>query len=122
MKCNLRLCAFHGLLFLDSMTKVGDASVKKLQDLFDFIAAAIIDFVSQEGKGFKCLALNQQRDIGFTFSFPIHQTSINEGEIVQWTKGFNIPDAVCTPFQPTRYPQPNYNTYKRVSRYCSFVL
>jgi hexokinase len=32
--------------------------------------------------------------LGFTFSFPVHQTSINRGTLIRWTKGFNIPDAV----------------------------
>ncbi|KUL91655.1 hypothetical protein ZTR_01255 [Talaromyces verruculosus] len=33
-------------------------------------------------------------DLGFTFSFPVHQTSINRGTLIRWTKGFDIPDAV----------------------------
>lgn len=33
-------------------------------------------------------------DLGFTFSFPVHQTSINRGTLIRWTKGFHIPDAV----------------------------
>lgn len=32
--------------------------------------------------------------LGFTFSFPIHQTGINKGTLMRWTKGFDIPDAV----------------------------
>jgi hexokinase len=33
-------------------------------------------------------------DLGFTFSFPVHQTSINQGTLIRWTKGFDIPDAI----------------------------
>lgn len=33
-------------------------------------------------------------DLGFTFSFPVNQTSINRGTLIRWTKGFDIPDAV----------------------------
>jgi hexokinase len=33
-------------------------------------------------------------DLGFTFSFPVHQTSINRGTLIRWTKGFDIPDAI----------------------------
>lgn len=33
-------------------------------------------------------------DLGFTFSFPVDQTSINRGTLIRWTKGFDIPDAV----------------------------
>lgn len=32
--------------------------------------------------------------LGFTFSFPIHQTGINKGTLMRWTKGFDIPDAI----------------------------
>lgn len=34
--------------------------------------------------------------MGFTFSFPVVQTSLNRGKLLRWTKGFNIPDAVGT--------------------------
>jgi hexokinase len=33
-------------------------------------------------------------DLGFTFSFPVNQSSINRGTLLRWTKGFDIPDAV----------------------------
>lgn len=33
-------------------------------------------------------------DLGFTFSFPVDQVSINSGTLIRWTKGFTIPDAV----------------------------
>lgn len=32
--------------------------------------------------------------MGFTFSFPVNQTSINRGTLIRWTKGFDIKDAV----------------------------
>ncbi|KAF2098018.1 hexokinase [Rhizodiscina lignyota] len=33
-------------------------------------------------------------DLGFTFSFPVHQIGINRGTLIRWTKGFNIADAI----------------------------
>ncbi|KAL1641083.1 glucokinase [Diplodia intermedia] len=33
-------------------------------------------------------------NLGFTFSFPVHQIGINRGVLMRWTKGFDIPDAV----------------------------
>lgn len=33
-------------------------------------------------------------DLGFTFSFPVNQVSINRGTLIRWTKGFDIPDAI----------------------------
>lgn len=32
--------------------------------------------------------------LGFTFSYPIDQTSLNSGTLIRWTKGFNIADTV----------------------------
>ncbi|KAL2133362.1 hypothetical protein VTI74DRAFT_2491 [Chaetomium olivicolor] len=32
--------------------------------------------------------------MGFTFSFPVQQIGINKGNLIRWTKGFDIPDAV----------------------------
>lgn len=32
--------------------------------------------------------------LGFTFSFPVQQVGINRGNLIRWTKGFDIPDAI----------------------------
>lgn len=32
--------------------------------------------------------------MGFTFSFPVNQTSINRGTLIRWTKGYDIKDMV----------------------------
>lgn len=39
-----------------------------------------------------------QRELGFTFSFPVKQSSIAGGTLVRWTKGFNIEDAVSVAY------------------------
>ncbi|XP_044479484.1 hexokinase-1-like [Mangifera indica] len=61
--------------------------------LFDYIAAELAKFVAQEGPEYK-LPPGRQRELGFTFSFPVMQTSITSGIIDRWTKGFSIDDAV----------------------------
>lgn len=33
-------------------------------------------------------------NLGFTFSFPVHQIGINKGTLIRWTKGFDIQDAI----------------------------
>jgi len=33
-------------------------------------------------------------NLGFTFSFPVHQIGINKGTLIRWTKGFDIADAI----------------------------
>ncbi|KAB5552647.1 hypothetical protein DKX38_009958 [Salix brachista] len=61
--------------------------------LFDYIAAALARFVATEGEGLHP-SPGRQRELGFTFSFPVRQTSIASGNLMKWTKGFSIEDAV----------------------------
>ncbi|KAA8541736.1 hypothetical protein F0562_022888 [Nyssa sinensis] len=61
--------------------------------LFDYIATALAKFVSEEGQNFH-LPPGRQRELGFTFSFPVMQTAINSGTLIRWTKGFSINDTV----------------------------
>ncbi|KAI8332034.1 hexokinase-domain-containing protein [Chlamydoabsidia padenii] len=63
--------------------KMGD-----MRHLCDFIADCVDDFISEHGDPHHSL------DLGFTFSFPILQTSIDSGELKQWTKGFSCANAV----------------------------
>ncbi|XP_057519491.1 hexokinase-1-like [Amaranthus tricolor] len=62
-------------------------------DLFDYIASELAKFVAQEGPEFQ-LCPGRERELGFTFSFPVMQTSIDSGTLIKWTKGFSIDDAV----------------------------
>ncbi|GFS43908.1 hexokinase 1 [Actinidia rufa] len=61
--------------------------------LFDFIAEALKKFVDTEGEDFH-LSPGRRRELGFTFSFPVKQSSIASGTLFKWTKGFSIDDAV----------------------------
>lgn len=63
------------------------------QDLFEFITAELAKFVASEGDDFH-LSVGSQREIGFTFSFPVKQSSIASGTLVKWTKGFSIDEMV----------------------------
>ncbi|KAK7379967.1 hypothetical protein VNO78_32254 [Psophocarpus tetragonolobus] len=63
------------------------------QELFDFIAAQLAKFVSSEPEELHPPP-GRQRELGFTFSFPVKQTSIASGNLIKWTKGFNIEDVV----------------------------
>ncbi|XP_004701445.1 hexokinase HKDC1 [Echinops telfairi] len=56
------------------------------EELFDHIVQCIADFLDYMGlKG-------AQLPLGFTFSFPCRQTSIDKGILVEWTKGFKATD------------------------------
>jgi hexokinase len=61
----------------------------QMQELFDFIAAEMERFVGTEGDDFH-LPEGRHRELGFTFSFPVHQTSISSGTLIKWTNGFCI--------------------------------
>lgn len=58
------------------------------EDLFDYIALCLYEFV-QEMK-----LLSKKLMLGFTFSFPCIQKSRKEAILTKWTKGFSCPDAV----------------------------
>uniref|UniRef100_M8BVK9 Phosphotransferase n=1 Tax=Aegilops tauschii TaxID=37682 RepID=M8BVK9_AEGTA len=59
------------------------------EELFDFIASRLSKFVAMEGGNFQ-LQEGRKREIGFTFSFPVKQTSIDSGILIKWTKGFAV--------------------------------
>ncbi|KAL0553376.1 hypothetical protein IC582_007270 [Cucumis melo] len=59
------------------------------QELFDFIASGLEKFVESEGDRFH-LSPGRKRETGFTFSFPVKQTSIDSGILIKWTKGFAV--------------------------------
>jgi hexokinase len=65
--------------------------------LFAFLANHIYDFLRANDPDID--SLNEKpridfRRLGFTFSFTVHQTSINTGTLIRWDKGFDIPSAV----------------------------
>lgn len=70
-----------------------DNIVVSKQDLFDFIASGLSRFVATEGDKFH-LPQGRKRELGFTFSFPVNQTSIDSGILIKWTKGFAVSGTV----------------------------
>ncbi|XP_024026579.1 hexokinase-2, chloroplastic isoform X2 [Morus notabilis] len=59
------------------------------EQLFDFIASGLAKFAQKEGGKFH-LPSGRMREIGFTFSFPVKQLSIDSGMLIKWTKGFAV--------------------------------
>lgn len=64
------------------------------QELFGFIASALAKVIADEGRN--DAFGGKQRELGFTFSFPVRQTSIASGTLIKWTKAFSIDDAVSS--------------------------
>ncbi|KAE8297136.1 Hexokinase-1 [Larimichthys crocea] len=56
------------------------------EELFDHIVQCISDFLDYMGMK------NARLPLGFTFSFPCQQTSLDAGILVTWTKGFKATD------------------------------
>ncbi|KAL6885603.1 hypothetical protein ACP4OV_010382 [Aristida adscensionis] len=63
------------------------------EELFDFITGGLSQFVAKETDRFD-LPKGTKREIGFTFSFPVKQTSIDSGILIKWTKGFAVSGTV----------------------------
>lgn len=63
--------------------------------VFAFIAERLAEFLEahvypRSGRDFE----DQRYSLGFTFSFTCTQTSLAQGTLIRWDKGWNIPDAV----------------------------
>ena len=54
------------------------------QELFRFLAECIKDFLKKRG-----LEAEEKMPLGFTFSFPMLQSALDVGRLVNWTKSFN---------------------------------
>ncbi|XP_076993840.1 hexokinase-3 [Tamandua tetradactyla] len=52
------------------------------QELFDFAACCLAKFLDAHPVG------SQRLQLGFSFSFPCHQTGLDKSTLISWTKGF----------------------------------
>ncbi|BGP16477.1 hypothetical protein JCM10213_007917 [Rhodosporidiobolus nylandii] len=66
--------------------KVGEASA-----LFDYIAGSVDHFLTEIGTS---ATEDEKLHLGFTFSFPVLQTALAAGTLINWTKGFECKNAV----------------------------
>lgn len=66
--------------------KRGEARV-----LFDYIADSVDAFMQEVGSD---MPANEAIHLGFTFSFPVEQTALDQGKLLTWTKGFSAKNAI----------------------------
>eukprot|EP01083_Nonionella_stella_P002528 7265_1 len=59
------------------------------EELFDYLAQGLATKFAEDQVDPKI-----QYPVGFTFSFPMAQPALDTGILVEWTKGFDIPDVV----------------------------
>lgn len=96
---NLRICEVtlegHGKFRMrQKKFVIKDAIKTGTADLmFDFIASVVSGFLDeyQIAKGREG---QEQMQLGFTFSYPVDQTAINAGTLIQWNKGFTVDGVV----------------------------
>ena len=72
---------------------------KSAHELFAFLAKQIETFLRIHHEDHyeahrREASLQNYFDLGFTFSFPVNQMGINKGELIRWTKGFDITEAI----------------------------
>uniref|UniRef100_A0A8C5SJP7 Hexokinase-2 n=1 Tax=Laticauda laticaudata TaxID=8630 RepID=A0A8C5SJP7_LATLA len=79
---NFRVLRVKALAHLDKPKPFGDWIVFLPFQLFDYIADCLANFMEQ-------LQIKDRKlPLGFTFSFPCHQTKLDESILDTWTKGF----------------------------------
>ncbi|KAF3015934.1 glucokinase [Neopestalotiopsis sp. 37M] len=112
---NFRVCSIHlngDTTFNLTYSKVAIPKelmlAKKSEDLFGFLAKQIELFLKEHHKEHFYASIRRRNTVsspdgyqdeeiyrlGFTFSFPVQQFGINKGNLIRWTKGFDIPDTV----------------------------
>ncbi|CCF59160.1 hypothetical protein KAFR_0G01260 [Kazachstania africana CBS 2517] len=63
-------------------------------DLFSYMARRTKVFMHKYHPEVFEKGYGKSLKLGFTFSYPVDQNSLNSGTLLRWTKGFNIKDAV----------------------------
>ncbi|KAK6066521.1 hexokinase [Seiridium cupressi] len=112
---NFRVCSIHlngDTTFNLTYSKVAIPKelmvAKTSQELFAFLAKQIELFLKTHHEDHFEAHIRRRQTIssaegykdehifrlGFTFSFPVQQLGINKGNLIRWTKGFDIPDAI----------------------------
>ncbi|KAL8661099.1 MAG: hypothetical protein Q9202_005913 [Teloschistes flavicans] len=78
---------------------------KTSQELFSFLAKQIESFLKthhndhfeehhERRRAGEPMTDEHFFQLGFTFSFPVHQIGLNRGHLIRWTKGFDIKDTI----------------------------
>ncbi|GMH13020.1 hypothetical protein Nepgr_014861 [Nepenthes gracilis] len=64
------------------------------EELFDFIAMSLKQFVDREEEKTSEPSLVSRRELGVTFPFPVKQRCVSSGILMKWTKGFSVADMI----------------------------
>lgn len=73
---------------VDKQMVIDDKTKQSTQEvLFDFIAKSVAGFMKEQN-------ITTKLPLGFTFSFPVAQTSLISGTLIRWTKDFSATGAM----------------------------
>lgn len=98
--CSVTLNGDHTFNLIQSKNPIPvDLMTSSSDELFSYLASKIGAFVKKHHNDKYSEADDNSSDVGklklgFTFSFPVEQTSLDSGTLIRWTKGFNIPDTI----------------------------
>ena len=85
--CEVTLLGGHRWTMKQQKYKVADAlKVGPVNQLFDYIAGSVDAFLTEIGT---TASKGEKLFLGFTLSFPVQQTALAKGTLINWTK-------VCT--------------------------
>jgi hexokinase len=96
---NIRACSVdlqgHGKFVIQSSKAMVPEALQKgtCTALFGYLADHLRQFLQKQHLRFRKvpgMTMDDYYRLGFTFSFPVIQTSINTGKLLRWTKGYNI--------------------------------
>lgn len=99
--CSVTLNGDHTYKIEQLKSKIPEELLEEIgvesDDLFGYLARRTKAFLTRNHP--ELLKPNKEGvfekiKMGFTFSYPVDQTSLNSGTLIRWTKGFNIPDVV----------------------------
>lgn len=90
--CSVTLNGDHTFKLIQSKNPIPvDLMSSTSDELFSYLAGKINSFVNEHHSETKS---GDKLKLGFTFSFPVEQHSIDSGILIRWSKGFDIPDTV----------------------------
>ncbi|KAK4049502.1 hypothetical protein OIO90_005453 [Microbotryomycetes sp. JL221] len=90
--CEVTLLGDHKWTMRQQKYKVSQALKQgDVTALFDYIANSVDQFLTEIGTTGDA---NEKLYLGFTFSFPVAQTALAKGTLINWTKGFEATNAV----------------------------
>lgn len=96
--CSVTLNGDHTYSMEQMKSKIPDELLEAenvtSEQLFGYLARRTLTFLKKYHADYLQRDNSEPLRLGFTFSYPVDQTSLNSGTLIRWTKGFSIEDTV----------------------------